>query len=384
MASIRRLLSDLLPAALLITAGCYDPPVRERVMLTVEPGGRLVLSVETTFKQGRDLKEEEQGRIQHAVDLYELGRDPWIRGFDRAFAVDVTHEYIGPRKAPQGIARRGSVPSVESLADLMPDAIANFKLSEDPEEGTRTLRIIHIDLPESLRENRRQVEREMEAFAAVGFRFSERECDLYDYLAERVDRRRDVLRSLDDEAHIEGMLTPEETVLRERLREAFEGMAAFGEDRGKRKAPVVASLSFSAFEHDFCVKLPAEATIVIGLAGGVEEKERTTYCAPRLTLEDLHEVVVPEAEPSPMDHEVLGKLLDDPVGLAAAPFTCHRYDDAKSLERKIWARILPLPCYELTWSTSAPKERKVACDRAIPQECVRVMAWARAITRTHS
>jgi hypothetical protein len=356
MTLIRRALTVMaLPAAAVLSgAGCYDPPVRERVTLTIEPGGRLDLTVETIFKQGKDLMPAEKEAIQRALDLYELGRDPWLRGLDRAFAVEVSHERRGDEKTPQGITRKGSIPSVESLADVMPDAIANFKLSEDPEKETRTLRIVHIDVPESVRENRRRMEKEIEAFATLGFRFSETHCDLYDYLAEHPERRRDILQALVDEKHVEGMLTPEETALIRALTQAFEALSGFGNAAGGGAAPFMASLSFAAFEHDFCVKLPAEAMAAVGLVRSAEQNERTTYCAPRLTLGDLTDEVFPEADPALLDDDLLKKLLDDPEKLAAEPFSCLRYDNPKALEQKIWDRILPLPYYELVWEAGNP------------------------------
>lgn len=168
-----------------MTAGCYDPPVTEAVLLIFERDGRITVSVDTTFKPVNELKPAEKEEIQRALDLYDLGRDPWLRGFERAGAPGVSHKCLGDAGNPRGISRTGTLPLLEVIALAMPDAIANFRLMRDAARATETLRIIHIDIPESLRENRRRVEREVEAFARVGYRFSEAHCDLYDYLAAR-------------------------------------------------------------------------------------------------------------------------------------------------------------------------------------------------------
>ena len=166
---------------------------------------------------------------------------------------------LGDSGNPRGIISRGILPSVEAIVPAMPDAIANFKLLRDTEHGTGTLRITHIDVPESLRENRHRIEREVDSFARIGYRFSEAHCDLYDYPAVRVERRHDILQALDDEGHIEGLLTPGETVLIARLTAAFEALMVFGQ---QTPPPVMARMSFAPFEHEFCLRLPEGAELV--------------------------------------------------------------------------------------------------------------------------
>jgi len=321
-------------------------------MVTLGQDGRFTAVVETTFKQADDLKPAEQEEIQRLLDLYDLGRDPWLRGYERAGATGVTHECTGEPGAPRGITRKGVLPTLEAIVQLMPDPIANFRLLHDAGNGTETLRITHIDLSESLRDNRRRIEREVRELARLGYRFSEAHCDLYDYLAVHGQRRHDLLQALEDEKRIEGVLTPEETVLIRRLSETFEDVMAFGQ---QTTPPIMAALSFAPFDHAFCLRLPPE-TVMIDPGGFVpsgNKEEPSTWCAPRLMLEDLIDDLFPRADPPLLDET----LREDAERLATAPFTCVRHTDEKALAVAIQARILPASRYEITWKTGEPAPR---------------------------
>ena len=344
-----RVLPLVVLSVVLISVGCYDPPVAESVLVILEPDGRVTLSVETTFKQADTLKFAEKQEIQRVMDMYDLGRDPWLRGFEEAGATGISHECLGDPGNPRGISRRGVLPSLESIVLAMPDAIANFRLRRDAGRATVTLRILHIDIPESLRGNRRRIEREVEACARVGYRFSEAHCDLYDYLATRTERRHDLLQALDDEKHIEGLLTPGETILIGRLRAAFEELMGFGE---RTTPPVMAEMSFAPFEHGFCLRLPPGAEMMDsgGFVADGEVVEKSTWCAPRLTLEDLMDDAWPQADPKILDETIL----QDAERLTSAPFSCVRQADEKALVGSLWDRILPRSQYEITWKTGEP------------------------------
>ena len=72
-------LRSLWPLLLLGATACYEPPVREHVLLAIATDGSVRLSVETFFKQ-KDLSRKEQEEIRRVVELYQDGRDPWLAG----------------------------------------------------------------------------------------------------------------------------------------------------------------------------------------------------------------------------------------------------------------------------------------------------------------
>ena len=344
------------PLLLLGATACYEPPVRERVVLEIAADGTVRLSIETSFKQ-KDLSRKEQEEIRRVVEEYLDGRDPWLSGFERVEASEVTHALEGSEDAPEKIVREGFIPSVESLEELMPDAIANFTLTENARAGTRTLEILPIDVPQSIRRARHRMDREIGSFARALFEFSEAECDLYDHLSRNAERRHDLLEAVKDE-RIEGDLTPEETVLAGRLNEALGTLMAYASgatrDDEKEEPPLITRMSFSAFEHDFCVEVPSEATELLGLVPSEEGGAANIYCAERLVTDDLMKRVWPTADPPLFEDGVLQGLLDDAGALASAPFSCARYDGEGAIESRVWEEILPRPLYEISWSAAAP------------------------------
>jgi hypothetical protein len=357
-----------------LSPACYDPAVRERVLMDFRPDGSIQLTVVTSFRQDKDLTQPQRDEIRHVVDLYELGRDPWLRGFKRAEARDVAHRREGVESAPEKIIRQATLPSVESFVEAMPDPIANFRLRENPRDGRVTLSIVHIDVPESIRDNRHRLEREVEALSAAVFSLTQRQCDLYDYLASHGDRRSAVLEAIGaghDDPGASGVEVPapptaavapipiEESLVLERFEAGLKGIDPFSAgpagptepaDRDKQSL-AIAGMSFSAFDHDFCVRLPADAagTVeAVGLAPSAADDEQNTWCIDRWVTDDLLGDLWAESEPPFSFFEQNAQ--PTPEVLSALPFTCLRYEDKESLGRRIWERILPRPYYELTWS----------------------------------
>jgi hypothetical protein len=142
------------PLCAFALAACFTPPVRDSVLLVMAEDGSIRLKVETVFTREKDQGWRERDQIQRAVDDYLLGRDAWLRGIERAQAREITHELQGTQISPQRIERDALLPSVSSLQEVTPDAIANFDLIVDDEKGLKTSRIIHIDPPEPIGDRR--------------------------------------------------------------------------------------------------------------------------------------------------------------------------------------------------------------------------------------
>ena len=339
---------------LLLFTACYEAPVSEHLLLTFEQDGSLKLNVETLLLPRGERTTDEQDRIQRVLDAYALGRDPWLRGFEKVEARNVSHRLEMLAEGRQAIQREGVIPSVESLHRLMPDATANLRLIENREERTRTLEIVPIDLPESIRQEWRRLDREVETLATVCFGMFERQCDLYDYLASAPDRVEAVVGSLDDDEAPSELLSGEEAALIFKLRHASEALEAFAVDeRWGPKGPLVARLTYSAFEHDFCVRIPSAPLRLDGFAPqsvepaetAVIEKERPIFCVERLDLIGLLGAVGSTQDPPMMGTEITG----DRASREKASFTCRRYDDAAAVEKSLWEKMLPRVDYSIAW-----------------------------------
>ncbi len=347
------------PLCALVLTGCFTPPVHDSVLLVIEGDGSVRLRVETVFTRQKDQGWKERDQIQRVVDAYLLGRDPWLRGLERIQAREVTHELRGGQSSPEKIERDAMLPSVTSLEEVMPDAIANFALIVDDEDDLATLRIIHIDLPESMRDGWRRLERESRPLSTLLFDLAGRQCDLYDYLAEAPKRRRDVATALSDPDHFEGMLTPDETLLLEMLRRMEGRFEAYWDDpTWGTQGPQMAGMRFSAFDHDFCVRIPSEAIEAVGFIAASPERDdggdheatgnENLYCAESYDIEGLLKRMQSGMDP-PM------RMIEFPEGLQRieeAPFTCERPGGPEEVEAKLWALMLPRPRYFLSWKAA--------------------------------
>ena len=95
------------------------------------------------------------------------------------------------------------------------------------------------------------------------------------------------------------MLDAEETALNRNLRQAYEDLAAFtSEGSSEDEGRVLPMMSFSPFEHDFCVRLPGEAQETIGFVQSQDKDQEHTYCTERLSADSLTDLVWPAADPS--------------------------------------------------------------------------------------
>src|ERR1700752_5165965 len=92
------------------SVSCYDPAVRERVVLTIAEQGPPSVVIETFFKQGEDLTRQEQREIQEVLDLYDQGRDPWLRGLQRSGSAAIAHSRQGAGPRPESIRREAVLP----------------------------------------------------------------------------------------------------------------------------------------------------------------------------------------------------------------------------------------------------------------------------------
>lgn len=347
----RRAILLLIPLLCLSAPGCYRPPVNDDIRVTFQPDGSYLVEVVSTFKQGDDLTWEDRDAIQRAVDLYLLGRDPWLRGLERGEASGIRHEMEGDERSPGKLYRSGVVTTIEALQRVMPDATANFSLDGGGADGPVTLRVMPIDVPEPLRENRQRIEREVGAFAVAGFDYVSRQCDVYDYLAERADRRRNLLGALAGGGPDVGTLTPRETVLAERFNEALARIFDLAYPGGEpvEEPLAITRIPFSGLGEGFCVQLETQAVETLGFVERKGEGDGNLWCLEVRSVDDLIETMMVQADP---DLETLSKVGEEE--LAGLMVSCRRPDDEQALERQLWDVILPRPVYELSWRRVTP------------------------------
>lgn len=348
-------------AVVALMTGCDDPAIRDVVRIdlrswtaTGETG--IPVTVETRFKPLERRTSEDEDLVQRTLDHYALGRDPWIRGFQRAGADKIDIAFEGPADRPSMIRRTWRLPDAQALVSFLPDAIANVTLRADERRGTMTLEIVHIDAPEHVRDARREIERELDAFARLAFDWSESVCDFYAQLHEDRQRGRLILASLRDgaETALVERLDPEAAAFATAIEERFETMEVFlGADQGDA-APerVIVMRNFRPFDHELEIALPAEAIEAIGFERvedhGEESEGEDEFLYTLGTVNGLVllESVVPATDP-PFPVGGWDEMEEDLEELPA--FTCRRQHSALSIKQSLWDKLLPASHYELTW-----------------------------------
>ena len=347
----------ILAACLLLPAArCEPPPAQDSVIVTLEDAGGPRLSVTTRFDAATEGGEPCASCIREAVDDYERGRDPWLRGFARAGATEVTHQLMGTRRAPSGIERHATLAVAEDLVRVMPDAIANVAVEEDAAHGVARLELIHIDRPAFLRDNDRLLAQGIGLLARQWIVVLERSCDVYDYLAEHPGRGaalREELRA-EEQAGEAQLLDPREAALARQYFRARDDLDSLFDDEREGSDAMLFLLTarFAPFDHDFCFDLPRPAEESTGFVQSADPNLPQRYCAAVKGLEAVMLQARPEADP-PLG---LDALMEDPnASLGQATYRCARYGDARALERALQSAIEPLPHYVLVWPLARSK-----------------------------
>ena len=344
----------LLACLLLPAARCRPEPPRDTVVVSIAPDGATRIVVTSLLaRDGEDPEERGNEVARDAVDDYLRGRDPWLRGFERAGATQIEHHLIGSDAAPEGIERQASIESAAALVRLMPDAIANVSVAEDPGRGVTAIRIIHIDRPAFLRDNQRVLAIAIDRLAARWTPALERTCDVYDYLAGHPERATALSQSLrGDEGPGAADLSPREEALSRRYRETWHEVDALWGDEDEEAMQSLLSARFAPFDEDLCFELPRAAVASTGFETVEDPELPLRYCAEARSLLDVMLAARPFSDP-PMG---LGSLVEEGAAVEEATFRCERYRDAHETARALWAPIEPLPLYELAWPTTAASE----------------------------
>ncbi|MFQ5701400.1 MAG: hypothetical protein ACE5HU_06110 [Acidobacteriota bacterium] len=333
---------------LLLAQACEEKAINDRMVIDLT-ADRIRVVVETGFKAPGRRSKQEAEEVERYMDRHSLGRDPWLRGFARAGATDVTVQYEGPRAAPARVRREGTLDGLESVAALMPDAIANLVLMRDRRLGRNVLGIVHIDVPESLRRHRHELEREVQRMARLGYDWSESVCDLYDYLHREKNRRRTLMHLLTNDSRLPGdRITPEELVLLSAFHDSALPLLGFSLPDAESPPSILQEMSFQPFDHDLLIRLPVEAVDNVGFVALGEEEGAFVYGLGSVDATALLDLAVPRTDPAldPVGREAIAEEI-----IRSAPFTCRRFDAPKAIEELMWERILPRSHYELTWPT---------------------------------
>jgi len=175
---------SLIVPALLLLAGCFESPVRERLEISFHEDGELFVRAEVVFSNGV-ANDAVRDRLRSVRRDYVDLRDPWTRRFARLDAIHETYEWERFQGELSRVTRSARIEK-DRLGDLFYDTSVSVNYSE--RDGIGELVMFAGDSQRATRDQQREFEEGLERFSrdlVSYFRSMDR---LYAYLERRPDR----------------------------------------------------------------------------------------------------------------------------------------------------------------------------------------------------
>lgn len=351
--------------ALLLLAGCFDPPVKETVRLRFFPNGAVAVTdtVELDLlREGENNPALERRMSDLRRELLD-GLDPWARRFD---SIEPVAERLSWEKRFGALAsarRSALIAEPEALRDLFGDTsvAVSYSIAED---GTSELTLVPGVPAQATRRQRKDMEKAIEEWSGRVAEYLAATGDLYAWLEDNPGRVRPCFRELFSELveePEEEELSPEEQKRVQRVGDAMEKVLDVllipkGQDRSLDE---LSHLVYDPFPAPLSVQLPAEALEVEGFQKSDEEEKVWTVDSPGLwtALRSLEEQwIAPDPVMIYAAHRKDGELdLDELVEMPrrfAQPMP-----NSLEVRRAIEEKLKPSsPVYRAVWQALPPAE----------------------------
>jgi hypothetical protein len=256
-----------LALALLLLAGCFDPPVKESVRLRFFPNGAVAVTdtVELDLlKDGENNPALERRMSDLRRELLD-GLDPWARRFA---SVEPVAERLSWEKRFGSLAsarRSVLIAEPEALRDLFGDTSvsASYSIAED---GTAELTLVPGVPAQATRRQRKDMERAVGEWSGQVAEYLAATGDLYAWLEDNPGRVRPCFRELfselvvvEETEEIEEELSAEEQKRVQRVGDAMEKvfdvlLIPKGQDRSLDE---LSHLVYDPFPAPLSIQLPA-------------------------------------------------------------------------------------------------------------------------------
>lgn len=358
----------LAPAlALLLLAGCFDPPVRESVRLRFFANGAVAVTdtVELDLlKEGESNPALERRMSDLRRELLD-GLDPWARRFE---SIEPVAERLSWEKRFGALAsarRSVLIAEPEALRDLFGDTSvsASYSIAED---GTAELILVPGVPAQATRRQRKDMEKAVEEWSGHVAEYLAATGDLYAWLEDNPGRARACFRELfsemvEETAEGELELSAEERKRVQRVGDAMEKvfdvlLIPKGQDRSLDE---LSHLVYDPFPAPLSILLPGEALEVEGFQESGDEEKVWTVDSPGLwtALRSLEERwIAPDPVMIYVAHRQDGALdLDE---LVETPRRSARpLPDSLEVRRAIEEKLKPSsPVYRAVWQALPPAE----------------------------
>ena len=353
--------------ALLLLAGCFDPPVKESVRLRFFPNGAVAVTdtVELDLlKEGENNPALERRMSDLRRELLD-GLDPWARRFEDIEPVAERLSWEKRFGALASARRSVLIAEPETLRDLFGDTSVSVSYSI-AEDGTAELTLVPGVPAQATRRQRKDMERAVGEWSGHVAEYLAATGDLYAWLEDNPGRVRACFRELfselvvveeTEEAELE--LSAEEQKRVKRVGDAMEKvfdvlLIPKGQDRSLDE---LSHLVYDPFPAPLSIQLPGEALEVEGFQKSSDEEKVWTVDSPGLwtALRSLEEHwIAPDPVMIYVAHRNDGELdLDELVEMPrrfAQPLP-----NSLEVRRAIEEKLKPAsPVYRAVWQALPP------------------------------
>ena len=355
--------------ALLLLAGCFDPPVKESVRLRFFPNGAVAVTdtVELDLLKDGEKNPALERRMSNVRRELLDGLDPWARRFD---SVEPVAERLSWEKrfGVLATARRSAlIADPEALRDLFGDTAVtvSYTIAAD---GTAELTLVPGVPAQATRRQRKDMERAVEEWSGHVAEYLAATGDLYAWLEDNPGRVRPCFRELfreltivEEAEEVEADLSAEEMKRVERVGDAMEKVLDVllipkGQDRSLDE---LSHLVYDPFPAPLSIQLPEEPLEVEGFEKSGDEERVWTVDSPGLwtALRSLGERwIAPDPVMIYVAHRGEGELdLDELVEMPrrfAQPLP-----DSLEVRRALEEKLQPAsPVYRAVWQAMPPAE----------------------------
>jgi hypothetical protein len=356
-----------LALALLLLAGCFDPPVKESVRLRFFTNGAVAVTntVELDLlKDGEDNPALERRMADLRRELLD-GLDPWARRFED---IEPVAERLSWEKrfGTLASARRSVlIAEPDALRDLFGDTSvsASYSIAED---GTAELILVPGVPAQATRRQRKDMERAVEEWSGQVAEYLAATGDLYAWLDDNPSRVRACFHELfkemvtvEEAEEAELKLSAEEQKRVQRVGDAMEKvfdvlLIPKGQERSLDE---LSHLVYDPFPAPLSIQLPEEALEVEGFQKSDEEEKVWTVDSPGLwtALRSLEEHwIAPDPVMIYVAHRDDGELDLDKLVEMPRRFI-QPLPNSLEVRRSIEEKLKPAsPIYRAVWQALPP------------------------------
>lgn len=362
---VRLALLAILPLAL---AACFDDPLSEALLIQMLDEEKVALTASVALQYvDEDGPEPLRSRLQNLKREYLSGQDPWTRRFERS---QVDHEERTvfrdrrdasvkgrPRQTELDVTkvRHTVVIPRDDIGFVLGDSGAAFRIFSSG--GISEMLVVPGGGSLASSEQRRVLEKHLDAWAESATRYLEETRRLYAYLASAPDRATacfaEVFQDLVDPNGPSYPLLDDEQEIAERVRDAMNAMA---EDLGG-----LAEMPYGLNELSYLVYDPLPAAVTVCLPKPPEEiegfvsKGELCYAIPRRGIIEAFDALDGRwLSPDPFVtwiriHRSQGQEKLDLEAFAAKDRSVRSLPSASAIIKALEAGMRHEPSYRLRW-----------------------------------